>query len=76
LSSRQCQTLRWSRGGRETGAVSLTVQEGGLYLRYGTKENSSETLAFSELIPFSYTGAGSGGRRRASSACATAGGAE
>jgi hypothetical protein len=50
--------------GQETGALSLTVHEHGLHLLYGTKNDRGEPIRISELIPFSYTRAGFGGRRQ------------
>jgi hypothetical protein len=40
------------------------VHERGLYLRYRTSDDRGEPLTVSEVIPFIYTGAGFGGRRR------------
>jgi DNA-directed RNA polymerase subunit RPC12/RpoP len=56
--------LRWSRRGQETGALSLTVHEHGLHLLYGTKNDRGELIRISELIPFTYSDAGFGGRRQ------------
>jgi hypothetical protein len=60
----RCSTLRWSRCGQETGSISLTAQEHGHYLRYSTTDDRGETLAVGEVIPFLFTSAGFGGRRR------------
>ena len=63
LSVGRCSTVRWSRSGQETGSISLTAQEYGLHLRYSTTDDRGAPLTVSELIPFTYTGAGFGGRR-------------
>ena len=63
LSAGRCSTVRWLRSGQETGSISLTTQEYGLHLRYSTTDDRSAPLTVSELIPFTYRGAGFGGRR-------------
>jgi hypothetical protein len=64
LSAGRCSTVRWSRSGQETGSISLTAQECGLHLRYSTTDDRGAPLIVSELIPFTYMGAGFGGRRQ------------
>lgn len=57
-------TVRWSKHGQETGSIALTLHEHGLQLLYGTQDDRGEPFRISELIPFSYSRAGFGGRRR------------
>ncbi len=58
-------TLRWSRGGEETGKISYTVLPDGLRLSYRTRRYGDEDWTSTEEdIRFAWTDTAFGGRRR------------
>lgn len=57
-------TIRWSRGGREIGAIEYSVESGGLRLTYHSRRADTESVRVDELIPFATTPVALGGRRQ------------
>ena len=57
-------TIRWSRGGHQTGAVTIGVSQLGLRLSYRVRTTSEDWQNISEVIPFTETRTNFGGTRR------------
>lgn len=58
-------TLRWSRGGEQTGWIRYAVERDGLRLNYKTRSwGAEEWQTINELVPFTYTQTNFGGQRR------------
>ena len=57
-------TIRWSRGGHQTGAVTIGVSHQGLQLSYRVCSTGDDWQSISEVIPFTKTRTSFGGSRR------------
>lgn len=56
-------TLRWSRGGSETGSIRLRQVHGGMILSYRQRRGSGEWQNVNEVVPLVETATRFGGRR-------------
>ena len=56
-------TLRWSRGGRETGSVQYMIEDAGLVLAYRTRRNGHDWQSIKDRILFVRTSTQFGGER-------------
>ena len=57
-------TIRWSGGGQQTGAVTISVSQSGLRLTYRVRATGDDWQEISELIPFTETRTNFGGTRQ------------
>ncbi len=57
-------TIRWSRGGQQTGAVTIGVSQSGLRLTYRVRRDGDDWQDVSEVIPFTETQTNFSGKRR------------
>jgi DNA-directed RNA polymerase subunit RPC12/RpoP len=64
LKPGRSSSMSWSRGGQQTGSISLIAQHDGVRLVYWTKDRDGAQLDVNELVPFVYTPTMFGGRRQ------------
>ena len=56
-------TIRWSRGGHQTGAVRIDISDQGLRLSYRACSSGDDWQSISEVIPFTESQTNFGGSR-------------
>ena len=64
LAPGSSSTIRWSRGGHQTGAVTIDVSDQGLRLSYKVRSTGDDWQSISEVIPFTESPTNFGGSRR------------
>lgn len=64
LEAGRWSTLTWSRGGRQTGSITIVAQHDGVRLKYRINDHGGTPVNVDELVPFTYTTTKFNGRRQ------------